>query len=84
MSLCTSLFVCAAVLVVIVLFLDSHMFKTVEAFDYDKCRQKGFSKEFCVTTPVAVVGPGGCRCPDGRIGQYIPGFGPNCVCYDSF
>ncbi len=84
MSICSSLIMCAVVLVAVVLLLDSGAFKTIEPFNYNRCRQKGFSKEFCVTTPVAVVGPGGCRCPDGRIGRYIPGFGANCVCYDGF
>jgi hypothetical protein len=51
-----------------------------EPFNYNDCRNKGFSKEFCVQTPISVVGPGQCRCDDGNIGQYIPGFGSQCIC----
>ena len=52
----------------------------IEPFKYLDCRNKGFSKEFCVQTPISVLGPGQCRCNDGNIGQYLPGFGSQCIC----
>jgi hypothetical protein len=52
----------------------------VEGFSYSDCRQKGFSKEFCVTTPVGAAGTGTCLCEDGQMGLQLPGFGGECVC----
>ena len=53
-----------------------------EPFDYRQCRDQGFSKEFCVQTPISVLSPGTCRCENGEIGQYLPGFGAQCMCID--
>ena len=47
---------------------------------FNKCRGKGFSKEFCIQTPSTHFGPGTCRCPNGMLGQRLPGFGGKCVC----
>ena len=57
-------------------------FTTPEPFsNFDLCRSKGFSKEFCVQTPAAVSFPDGmCRCSDGRLGRYMPGWQGECVC----
>ena len=47
---------------------------------FKKCRKQGYTKEFCLKTPVVVGGPGLCRCWGGRIGRRIPGFRGECVC----
>ena len=51
-----------------------------EGFSYNDCRSKGFSKEFCVTTPIAAQGTGICLCDNGSVGLQMPGFGGACVC----
>jgi len=69
-------------LFIIFLFsIYNHSFK--EGFSsskFDNCRAKGYSKEFCVQTPVSAYGPSSCLCEDGRLGRFIPGFGGECVC----
>ena len=47
---------------------------------YDQCRNLGYSKSFCVQTPVSVFGPAGCMCADGRMGQTYPGLRGGCLC----
>ena len=55
--------------------------KNVEGLtDFNTCRGQGYSKEFCLTTPVANFGPDACQCADGSIGKIIPGFRGECVC----
>lgn len=54
--------------------------RKVEGFNYSSCRDKGFSKEFCVTTPTGAIGVGSCLCGDGRVGMQLPGFFGECVC----
>ncbi len=51
-----------------------------EGFSYTDCRNKGFTSEFCVQTPIATAGVGTCLCEDGTIGLQMPGFGGDCVC----
>lgn len=51
-----------------------------EGFSYNDCLSKGFSKEFCVTTPIAAQGIGTCLCENGSVGLQMPGFGGECVC----
>ena len=51
-----------------------------EGFSYTDCRNKGFTKEFCVQTPIASWGTGVCLCDDGQVGLQMPGFGGECVC----
>ena len=54
---------------------------TVEGLNtYQQCRQAGYSKEFCVTKPTAFYGPSSCMCPDGTIGNILPGFRGACIC----
>ena len=58
--------------------------KKSEGFQtFDQCRGLGYSKEFCVQTPVSVFGPAGCMCPDGSMGFAYPGLRGHCMCYDS-
>lgn len=55
--------------------------KNVEGFQtFDQCRGLGYSKEFCVQTPVSVFGPAGCMCPDGSMGFAYPGLRGQCMC----
>ena len=69
---------------------DSHEFnssgeyvKDVGNKDYVGCRNKGFTKEFCLQTPYTRMAPGTCMCEDGRLGRMQPGFKGNCVCANS-
>jgi len=74
---------CLCFLFIIVLFSIINKPLTQEGFTsskYDSCRAKGFSKEFCVQTPISAYGPSSCLCEDGRLGRFIPGFGGECVC----
>ena len=48
--------------------------------NFNTCRARGFSKEFCVQTPNAVSFPGSCRCPDGSLGRYLVGWRGQCIC----
>ena len=55
--------------------------KDEEGFQtYGQCRNLGYSKEFCVQTPVSVFGPAGCMCQDGRMGFTYPGLRGGCLC----
>ena len=47
---------------------------------FNKCRAKGYSKEFCIQTPTTHFGPGACRCHNGAVGRRYPGFWGKCVC----
>ena len=51
-----------------------------EGFSYTDCRNKGFTSEFCVQTPIATSGVGTCLCDNGELGLQMPGFGGECVC----
>ena len=66
---------------------DSHLFnpnglyvKDLGSKAYVKCRNKGYTKEFCLKTPYAIYPPGTCMCEDGRLGKRLPGFKGKCVC----
>lgn len=48
--------------------------------DFSECLNKGFTKEFCVQTPVSFSSPTMCRCENGTIGQTIPGWIGQCIC----
>jgi hypothetical protein len=50
-----------------------------EGFGFSHCMNNGFTKEFCVQTPVSYGGPGMCRTNDGQIGQVLGGWGGQCV-----
>ena len=47
---------------------------------FDECRQKGYTSEFCVQTPVAFGGPASCQCLDGSLGIIAPGWRGACLC----
>ena len=69
-------------LLIILIFSLTMPCKYTEGFSgsFADCKSKGFTSEFCVQTPISVLGPGQCRCNDGNIGQYLPGFGSQCMC----
>lgn len=50
-----------------------------EGFTFSQCINKGFTKEFCVQTPVSYGGPAVCRTEDGRLGQILAGWGGQCI-----
>ena len=57
---------------------------TTEGFQtYQQCRDLGYSKEFCVQTPISVFGPAGCMCRDGSMGATYPGLRGGCLCNTS-
>ncbi len=49
---------------------------------YNECINQGYTKEFCVQTPVSILGPGYCLCRNGLLGFREPGFQGRCVCAD--
>lgn len=73
------------IMLIMLIFITLMVAKTllpnkIEGFNYNSCRAKGFSKEFCVTTPTGAMGVGTCLCDDGSIGMQLPGFYGDCVC----
>lgn len=52
--------------------------------NFSDCRAQGYSKEFCIATPVATYGPGTCMCDNGSIGRVLPGFRGGCICNTGF
>lgn len=71
-------------LFIIILFSFLYKNKITEGFQtsqFDSCRSKGYSKEFCLQTPSSAYGPSSCLCEDGQLGRFIPGFGGKCVCF---
>ena len=76
-SILVVLYVC----IVLYLLLVAGGHSSKEGFSsFNRCRARGFTKEFCLETPIGAVGPGGCLCGDGRVGRFIPGFRGRCVC----
>lgn len=70
-------------IIMIIAFIISYFFgktKTTETFvpSFNRCRAKGYSKEFCLQTPWS---SNICRCPNGMIGKRLPGFRGACVCH---
>ena len=71
----------AAAIVVTIVFFYLSATKINEGFtSFARCRAQGYSKEFCVQTPVSVWGPAGCQCPDGSRGIIHPGLRGECLC----
>jgi|UniRef100_A0A6C0CKB4 hypothetical protein len=71
-------------LFIFVLFSIFSQKKFTEGFQssqFDSCRSKGYSKEFCLQTPSSAYGPSSCLCEDGKLGRFIPGFGGKCLCF---
>ena len=54
--------------------------RTKEPFDYVRCRDRGFGREFCTVTPLQYIGPGQCVCESGETGTYSARLGAKCDC----
>ena len=72
-------------LIVVIEYAFTQLLPVREGFffpppSYSVCRDQGYTKEFCVQTPVAQWGPGVCRCPSGEVGMITPGFRGQCIC----
>lgn len=61
-------------------FIKNFFGKKEGMTSYGDCLKSGFTKEFCVQTPISTFGPGFCQCDNGQIGQRMPGFKGECVC----
>ena len=75
------------VIIFILLFIVGMcIFKPVKegmiSSSYNDCLSKGFTKEFCVQTPMAGNVVGTCICENGSIGLLMPGFRGECICGD--
>lgn len=71
------------IIIFLAIVIEPLFYKTahVEGFDdFNTCLNKGFTKEFCVQTPVSFGGPNICRCENGMLGQIIPGWISQCIC----
>ena len=53
---------------------------TREGFSYKKCINRGFSSDFCLTTPIAGATTNVCLCKDGSEGVTMYGTGARCMC----
>ena len=69
----------ALLVVVFACAIVSQLSPSREGFNFTQCMSKGFTKEFCVQTPVSYGGPSSCRTPDGQLGEIMPGWGGECV-----
>lgn len=72
-------------IIVIIFFSYLNIPKKKEGFNnisYNECRNQGYTKEFCLQTPVSILGPGYCLCRNGLLGFREPGFRGRCVCAD--
>ena len=69
-------------IIIVTLIYFFYNYSVIEGFssDYLRCIKKGFTKEFCVQTPISQFWPGTCQCSDGSIGRYLVGFRGECVC----
>ena len=52
----------------------------IAGYNYDQCIKNGFSLDFCVETPLFRMGPGTCRCYNGKIGFIDPKNPASCDC----
>jgi len=66
---------------------DTHEFnksgmykKDLGSEEYVKCRNNGFTKEFCLETPIANNNPNTCVCENGQMGYFKTGFKGECIC----
>ena len=49
-------------------------------YRYLKCRQKGYTKTFCLQAPYARYPMFQCTCRNGLLGQRLPGIRRRCSC----
>lgn len=74
----------ASIILLLIVLINLFNAKKCEGFEntenYNSCLSKGFTKEFCLQTPSSMFFPGTCRCENGSVGYYLPGFGGKCMC----
>ena len=68
------------ILFVFTMFILHNKNRTIEGFEYNRCINSGFTKEFCLQTPTSQFGPASCLCPNGSLGYRIPGYRGKCIC----
>lgn len=67
-------------LISIIIFWCKNKKKNLESFsDFQDCRNKGFTKEFCQINPY----PDTCQCSNGSLGRIVPGFKGKCLCFNN-
>ena len=49
-----------------------------EGFEFTRCMNSGFTKDFCIKTPQTIGGPSVCVTDKGDIGQNLSGYGGGC------
>jgi hypothetical protein len=62
----------AFLILLIIIIINLVNKKSCEGFDN--------SENYNSQTPSAMFFPGTCRCDNGSIGYYLPGFGGKCMC----
>lgn len=74
--------IAAGIIVLVTLAWALHATRPVlrEAYNYTKCRDRGFDRTFCTITPIDGVPTPPCTCWDGRQGAYVMDRGATCVC----
>ncbi len=69
------------IIIIIILVIVYFKNNNIESFnDYQKCRNSGHTKQFCVINPLL---PNTCICENGQLGRKLPGFKGTCVCQDN-
>ena len=78
------IFIVAFIILLLIVVINLLNKKSCEGFNnnenYQSCINKGFTKEFCLQKPSSVFFPGTCKCDNGSIGYYVPGFSGKCIC----
>jgi|10_taG_2_1085330.scaffolds.fasta_scaffold27267_5 hypothetical protein len=78
-------FLCISFFVLLGITINMFYSNIKETFtNFTECRKSGYTKEFCVQTPISAFGPSVCQCADGTIGKLIPGMQGECYCGDRF
>lgn len=67
-------------LILIIFFWYKNKKRKLELFsDFQDCRKKGFTKEFCQINPYPDI----CQCSNGSLGRIVPGFKGKCLCFNN-
>ena len=72
--------ICILIISLIILYWYNIKKINLESFsDFQDCRNKGFTKEFCQINPYPDI----CQCSNGSLGRIIPGFKGKCLCLNN-
>jgi len=76
-----SLIILINILLIVLIIYIFHLFITPnkEGFNYKACRKR-FSRDFCLTTPLASNIIDTCKCNNDKTGVLMSGFNKRCVC----